>query len=143
MTAISLDEGQVRLLLAVDRGEVHHDPRYIKPDFRADPDHPGLTLRATRDLAPLKRLGLVELVDEADRYGVRLYKLTGRGELLRDRFAEEYDAARADPESAAPETTKPSRGRARTRAIRAHMAATGRPYAAAARQIDAAGTDRG
>lgn len=85
---ISLDAAQVQLLLAVDQGQVHQDSRFTNPDFRADPDRPGLTLRATRDLAPLKKWRLVELVDEPAPNGVRLYQLTSRGRLIRDEFRE-------------------------------------------------------
>lgn len=99
MAQISLDEKQAALLLAVARGEVHHDPRYTKPDFRRDPDRPALTRRAGRDLAPLKKWQLVELVDEKDRHGVRLYKLTERGEQVSERLREQETTALAEPDA--------------------------------------------
>ncbi|MEV4270576.1 hypothetical protein [Micromonospora aurantiaca (nom. illeg.)] len=95
---ITLDTDQVQLLVAVDQKRVHMDPRYTRPDFERDPGPPVALKRATQRLQPLKRMRLVELVDEseADRYGVRLYKLTARGEQVLAEVREMEAAARAE-----------------------------------------------
>ncbi|MDG4749333.1 MULTISPECIES: hypothetical protein [Micromonospora] len=95
---ITLDTDQVQLLVAVDQKRVHMDPRYTRPDFERDPGPPVALKRATQRLQPLKRMHLVELVDEseADRYGVRLYKLTARGEQVLAEVREMEAAARAE-----------------------------------------------
>ncbi|MFI6332935.1 hypothetical protein ACIBBG_32090 [Micromonospora chersina] len=81
---IALDTEQVQLLVAVEQQRVHMDPRYTRPDFEKDPGPPMTLKRATQRLAPLKRMRLVELVDEseASAYGLRLYKLTTLGEQV-------------------------------------------------------------
>ncbi|MEU0081389.1 hypothetical protein ABZY58_26105 [Micromonospora tulbaghiae] len=81
---IALDTDQVQLLVAVEQHRVHMDPRYRAPDFERDPGPPVTLKRATQRLQPLKRMHLVQLVDEteADQFGVRLYKLTERGEQV-------------------------------------------------------------
>ncbi|MFG3418724.1 hypothetical protein [Micromonospora sp. NPDC048063] len=95
---ISLDAEQVLLLVAVEQGRVHMDPRYTKPDFEKEPEHPFGLKRATRRLAPLKKARLVELVPEEDagQYGVRLYKLTSRGQHVLEQVREMEAAARAE-----------------------------------------------
>lgn len=95
---ITLDAEQVLLLVAVEQHLVHMDPRYTAPDFERDPGPPMVLKRATQRLAPLKRMRLVELVDEAeaDRFGVRLYKPTALGEQVLAAVREQEDAARAE-----------------------------------------------
>jgi hypothetical protein len=97
---ITLNADHVALMVAVDQHRVHMDPRYIAPDFEVDPGPPAMHKRAGRRLAPLKRWLLIELVDEdqADRYGVRLYRLTQLGSrLLEEARAQEATAhAEAD-----------------------------------------------
>ncbi|WP_319460070.1 hypothetical protein [Micromonospora sp. RTP1Z1] len=95
---IALDAEQVLLLVAVDQKRVHTDPRYTAPDFERDPGPPLVLKRATQRLAPLKRMRLVELVDEAeaDRYGVRLYRLTTIGEQVLAEVRDLETAARAE-----------------------------------------------
>lgn len=98
---ISLDAEQVQLLVAVEQGRVHADPRFTKPDFERIPDPPFGNRRAGRRLDPLKRFRLIELVDgsEADRFGVRLYKLTALGEQILAEVREQETAARAEATS--------------------------------------------
>jgi hypothetical protein len=81
---ITLNADDVTLLVAVEQGRVENDPRFIAPDFETDPGPPAMRRRATQRLKPFKRWALVELVgeDQADRYGVRMYRLTARGEQL-------------------------------------------------------------
>ena len=95
---ITLDVDQVQLLTAVGEHLVHMDPRYTAPDFERDPGPPATLKRATQRLAPLKRLRLVELVDEdeADRFGVRLYRLTTLGEQVLEQVRDLEQAARAE-----------------------------------------------
>lgn len=90
---IALDLEQVQLLAAVELGRVHMDPRFTRPDFERLPAGTG-TRRATGRLKPLKRAMLVDLADEADQSGIRLYRLTSLGERV---LAE----ARAQAEAAA------------------------------------------
>ena len=89
---ITLSPDDVQLLAAVEQGLVHSDPRFRAPDFERDPATPHTHKRATQRLRPLKQTHLVELVDasEADKYGVRLYRLTVRGKevLAQARAAE-------------------------------------------------------
>ncbi|WP_320067674.1 hypothetical protein [Micromonospora sp. RTGN7] len=97
---IALDEDQVALLAAVADHRVHSDPRFSRPDFERQPDgNPHHNRRATARLRPLKTALLVELVDEADGDGVRLYRLTDHGEQV-------LTAARAqaEPTATAPAT---------------------------------------
>ena len=95
-----LTSEQVQLLLAMRQQRVHMDPRFTLPDFEKDPDRPYLTKRATRRLRPLKDANLVEMVDEADRYGVRLYRLTAAGDQALDEALAADVAATADPSGA-------------------------------------------
>ncbi len=95
---IALDTDQVQLLVAVEQRRVHADPRYRAPDFERDPGPPVVLKRATQRLQPLKRMHLVQLVDEseADQFGVRLYKLTARGEQVLAQVRDMEAAARAE-----------------------------------------------
>lgn len=95
---IALDAEQVLLLVAVEQHRVHMDPRYTAPDFEKEPGPPVALKRATQRLAPLKRMRLVDLVDEAeaDRYGVRLYRLTTLGEQVLADVRDLETAARAE-----------------------------------------------
>ncbi|MEH0823446.1 MULTISPECIES: hypothetical protein [unclassified Micromonospora] len=100
---ITLDTDQVQLLVAVEQNRVHMDPRYTRPDFERDPGPPVALKRATQRLQPLKRMRLVQLADEsetdegeADRYGVRLYQLTERGEQVLAQVRDMEATARAE-----------------------------------------------
>lgn len=98
---IALDTDQVQLLVAVEQHRVHMDPRYRAPDFERDPGPPVVLKRATQRLQPLKRMRLVQLVDEvdeteADQFGLRLYRLTERGEQVLAQVLELEAAARAE-----------------------------------------------
>lgn len=97
-----LTSEQVQLLLAVRQQRVHMDPRFTLPDFEKDPVRTYVTKRATRRLRPLKDAQLVEMVDEADadRYGVRLYRLTTTGDQALDEALAAEAAASADPSGA-------------------------------------------
>lgn len=66
------------LLDAVEQGRVHHDPNFHE-DFEVIPDGTGAARRAGHRLEPLKRAKLVQLDDEADSDGVRLYRPTPHG----------------------------------------------------------------
>jgi hypothetical protein len=95
---ISLDPEQVQLLVAVDQGRVHSDPRFVQPDFETEPGPPAMTKRATRRLAPLKKARLVELDPdtEPDRYGVRPYRPTELGSRVLAEVRAQEAAAQTD-----------------------------------------------
>lgn len=98
---ISVDCDDVQLLIAVEQGRVHCDPRFNAPDFEKLPDPPFGTKRATQRLKPLKRMELVVLADEAGQDGIRQYQLTGRGEEILAAYREQEAAALADTAAAA------------------------------------------
>lgn len=95
----TLNTDHIAMLAAVEQKRVHHDPRYIRPDYERVPT--GLR-RAGRRLGPLKAARLVRLADDADQYGVRLYELTDHG-------TEVLDAARALQAAAAADQTETTR----------------------------------
>lgn len=68
---------EAALLDAVERGLVHHDPNFGE-DFELIPDDVGAR-RAGHRLEPLKTEKLVELDDDADTDGLRLYRPTPHG----------------------------------------------------------------
>ncbi|MEV7268424.1 hypothetical protein AB0N38_33195 [Micromonospora aurantiaca] len=92
---IALDLEQVQLLAAVELGRVHMDPRFTRPDFERLPPGAG-TRRATGRLKPLKRALLVDLADEPDQYGIRLYRLTRLGEQVLAAAREQAETAAGD-----------------------------------------------
>ncbi|MCW6005557.1 hypothetical protein K1W54_13355 [Micromonospora sp. CPCC 205371] len=93
---IALTADDVALLAAVAQHRVHMDPRFTAPDFEVDPGPPAMRRRATQRLRPLQRWQLGELVDDADRYGVRLYRLTARGAQLLDEARAQEALAHAE-----------------------------------------------
>ncbi|WP_320069131.1 hypothetical protein [Micromonospora sp. RTGN7] len=93
---IILDEDQVALLAAVDAGRVHADARFSRPDFERLSDNRHHTRRATARLRPLKAALLVELTSDADNEGIRLYRLTTRGEQILTAATEQARSADTD-----------------------------------------------
>ncbi|TDB95378.1 hypothetical protein E1091_10255 [Micromonospora fluostatini] len=96
---IVLEVEQVELLAAVQRGQVHMDPRIRRPDYERLSDNRHHTRRATARLRPLKKAELVELAEAADHDGVRLYRLTDRGEAVLAAAQQQAEDAKASDTS--------------------------------------------
>lgn len=107
---IELTADSVALLAAVEQHRVHMDPRFTAPDFEVDPGPPAMRRRATQRLRLFKRWHLVELVDEdqADRYGVRAYRLTQLGAQLLDEARAQEALAHAEADTWGTPTDSPA-----------------------------------